>query len=200
MGAISATHRREYAAWKGAIRMCTNPKDKSFRWYGGRGVAFCPQWMNSFETFLRDVGPKPTKGRLWLGRLDVNGNYEAGNVAWMPYRRQIRHRRSSHLLLTVNETFLSLEEVGATFGIPGKTLRDRMVVLNLGMEHSLRPGKLPFKKPRLLTFNGETLPLQDWAGRIGVASTTLKERIRSGMPLERALESGDLRLRKDSSP
>lgn len=32
-------------------------------------------------------------------------------------------------------------------------------------------------KPRLLTHNGETLPIGQWATRIGVAHTTIRQRI-----------------------
>lgn len=43
---------------------------------------------------------------------------------------------------------------------------------------------------RLLTFNGETLCLSDWASRLGIARGSLRRRIESGWPTERAFMEG----------
>jgi hypothetical protein len=38
------------------------------------------------------VGPKPSP-ELTLDRIDVNGNYEPGNVRWIPWSQQLSNRR-----------------------------------------------------------------------------------------------------------
>jgi hypothetical protein len=44
------------------------------------------------------------------------------------------------------------------------------------------------RRTRLLTFNGETLPMKDWAERRGIGYTTLANRLnRSGWTVEEAL-------------
>lgn len=40
---------------------------------------------------------------------------------------------------------------------------------------------------RLLTYNGETLRISQWARRLGIAETKLRDRINKGWPLEKAL-------------
>lgn len=40
---------------------------------------------------------------------------------------------------------------------------------------------------RLLTFNGETLCMADWAARLGIRKSTLHYRLEMGWPLEKAL-------------
>ena len=40
---------------------------------------------------------------------------------------------------------------------------------------------------KMLTFNGETMSMAEWARKIGIKYTTLRARIRRGMPLEEAL-------------
>jgi hypothetical protein len=57
---------------------CESPKNISFKHYGGRGITICPRWR-SFEKFLSDMGERPSP-ELSLDRIDVNGNYEPGNV------------------------------------------------------------------------------------------------------------------------
>src|SRR5208282_6040320 len=40
---------------------------------------------------------------------------------------------------------------------------------------------------KLFTFNGETLPQNEWAARLGISSTALGGRLQRGWPLELAL-------------
>jgi hypothetical protein len=50
----------EYRAWRGMKTRCTNPNRPDWKNYGGRGITVCDRWVNSFETFLADMGPKPS--------------------------------------------------------------------------------------------------------------------------------------------
>ena len=47
------------------------------------------------------------------------------------------------------------------------------------------------------TAHGFTRSLSQWSRRLGVPYQTLQKRIRSGMPLERALSAGSLAIRRD---
>ena len=43
------------------------------------------QWKDDFEGFLAYIGKAPNDGQLWsVERIDVNGNYEEGNIRWQP--------------------------------------------------------------------------------------------------------------------
>ena len=75
----------EYVAWRGAITRCHDPNTRNFADYGGRGIAVCDRWRQSFAAFLEDVGPRPGPGYL-LDRRDNASNYEPGNVRWVTRR------------------------------------------------------------------------------------------------------------------
>lgn len=199
MASLKKTYKAEYEAWKWAIRWCSDPSLRNWPNYGGRGIKVCPEWQNSFETFLRDVGPKPKRSRLlWLGRLDVNKGYEPGNVAWLPHQRQITHRRFCHRV-QVGDKDLTLAEMDRELGLPGGTLRNRILLLNMPVERAITTGKLPFKKTsQWLTFNGETLSYSEWSKRLGLSREALRYRLKSGWPLERALRPVNFRNLKAS--
>ena len=78
----------EYEPWRSAKRRCFNPKNEHFDRYGGRGITMCPEWRDSFEAFLRDVGPRPSP-RHSIDRINNDGNYEPGNVRWATKREQM---------------------------------------------------------------------------------------------------------------
>jgi hypothetical protein len=74
-----------YLAAKGR---CTNPNNKDWADYGGRGIEFR---FHSLEQFLEVLGPRP-KG-LTLDRIENNGHYEPGNVRWATWEQQQNNRR-----------------------------------------------------------------------------------------------------------
>ncbi len=48
---------------------------------------------------------------------------------------------------------------------------------------------------RRLTFNGETLPLAEWATRIGITRESLRDRIGAGWPIDRAITTPPIKNR-----
>lgn len=79
-----------YNCWKGMIDRCTNPRDKRYADYGGRGISVCTRWR-VFANFLADMGPRPAGHSI--DRIDNDGNYEPGNCRWATAKQQRGNRR-----------------------------------------------------------------------------------------------------------
>ena len=94
----------EYAAWLGMKARCYNPNNPSYANYGGRGIAVCEKWKNSFEAFFADMGKKPEKG-FSIERIDVNKGYYPENCKWIPVAEQAGNRRN-------NKWFMAVSPVG----------------------------------------------------------------------------------------
>lgn len=87
----------EYRAWKSMKGRCCNPLDKRYHRYGGRGICLAPEWLDDFEAFLSDVGPRPSPKHS-IDRIDNDGHYEPGNVKWSTPVEQNRNRSTNKVL------------------------------------------------------------------------------------------------------
>jgi hypothetical protein len=81
---------RTYKSWEHMKGRCLNPRDKSYKDYGGRGILVCDDWLK-FENFWRDMGERPSG--TTLERHNVNGNYEPSNCCWGTLSQQALNRR-----------------------------------------------------------------------------------------------------------
>jgi hypothetical protein len=81
----------EYSTWKAMLQRCENPNDKSYKFYGGRGIKVCERW-HRYENFIADMGRRPPGCEL--DRYPNNdGNYEPNNCRWTTHSEQMKNKR-----------------------------------------------------------------------------------------------------------
>lgn len=80
-----------YNTWKKMHHRCGNPNADQYRWYGERGISVCERW-NSFERFVADMGPRPSR-RHSIDRRDNYRGYEPDNCRWATPAEQYANRR-----------------------------------------------------------------------------------------------------------
>ncbi len=127
-GKRNATHGMtgtpEYDALKNAIQRCHNPKHRSYKDYGARGITVCAEWRASKEQFLSDMGQR-TSPKHSLDRLDNDLGYFKANCAWRTRSEQSRNRRSNRLITYLGET-LTITEWGNRIGVSDNTISIRL--------------------------------------------------------------------------
>lgn len=98
------SHTRLYHIWDAMKRRCNNPSHRNFKYYGGRGVTVCEEWMADFVVFYNWANQNGYKDTLELDRIDVNGNYEPCNCRWITHKGQNRNRTNNKWITIDGET------------------------------------------------------------------------------------------------
>ena len=113
-----------YESWTAMRSRCNNPKQASYKNYGGRGIKICDEWNNSFEAFLKDMGERPSS-QYSLERIDNNGNYCPGNCKWASLVEQANNKSTNRIISFGGKT-MTFAQWSRFLGIDERTLRARI--------------------------------------------------------------------------
>lgn len=93
----SSTHKmtssRLYRIWHNMISRCSLTSVPCYPYYGGRGIAVCTEWKESFEAFNEWSLHNGYDDSLTLDRINNDGNYSPDNCRWVTMKEQCKNRR-----------------------------------------------------------------------------------------------------------
>lgn len=112
-----------YKVWDAMIQRCTNPNNRQWKDYGGRGITVCKRWLK-FENFYEDKG-KDWEPGLTLERDNNELGYFKDNCYWGTRTEQARNKRNNRLITAFGKTQCIAAWAEET-GIPSPTIRKRL--------------------------------------------------------------------------
>lgn len=182
--------RSVYWCYKAMKNRCLNASHISFPNYGGRGIKICQRWLDSFNDFVADIGPRPSQIHC-LERINNDGDYEPSNCRWATRSEQGFNKRTNRFITAFGETKAITQWISdSRCLVTIKTLRRNLMD---GME----PEKAitTHKSRKYIEFNGVRLTQKEWADRLGISDTVLCQRFSYGWSIERALTTPITRKR-----
>ena len=117
--------KRLYRIWHDMLRRCEDKRVKSYKRYGERGIAVCPEW-HDFQAFYDWSLDNGYSEELTLDRVDNNKDYEPDNCRWADKYMQANNRRSNHYI-TYNGKRQSMKEWSRELNISYTALRSRLM-------------------------------------------------------------------------
>ena len=100
-----------YKNYTDMVYRCTNPNNRAYQWYGGRGIKVCKRWLGKkgFIHFVEDMWKnflkhyKANNGDTSIDRILVNGTYKPSNCRWATWDEQSNNKRTTTKSLDIEE-------------------------------------------------------------------------------------------------
>lgn len=115
---------RLYRIWRGMINRCTNLRNVNFKWYGGRGISVCSEWLK-YDAFRRWALASGYTDTMTIDRVDLGGNYCPENCRWVDMKTQANNRTNNRNIRFQGEVY-TVAQLAETFGISSATIFNRL--------------------------------------------------------------------------
>jgi hypothetical protein len=92
-GTHKLTTHSLYSIWRGIKQRCLNNNSNVYKYYGGRGIKICDEWLNSPKLFIDWCISNGWKKGLQIDRIDNNGNYKPINCRFVTPRKNCLNKR-----------------------------------------------------------------------------------------------------------
>lgn len=126
-------HHRLAKTWYNMVDRCYQESSMYYKDYGGRGIKIYQPWLDDPREFVKYceevLGWTPEKldvQKLTIDRIDVNGNYEPGNIRLATKQEQAVNRRRGYTLRPELQD-IDIAECSRIYGIKPYTLRARLL-------------------------------------------------------------------------
>lgn len=114
-----------YSTWLGMRQRCFDKNQSHYKYYGGKGVTMCKEWMNDYSEFYKWSMNNGASKELTIDRIDNNGNYEPNNCRWVDSITQANNKTQNRII-EYNGKKLTVMQWSRYTGIGEGTIRKRL--------------------------------------------------------------------------
>lgn len=79
---------RLYSIWHGMKTRCANRNAAGYRYYGGKGISVCDEWVNDYKAFYEWSMRHGYQDGLTIDRMDGDKDYSPENCRWVTMKEQ----------------------------------------------------------------------------------------------------------------
>ena len=138
----------------GIKRRCYERNNKSYRWYGAKGIQVCKEWLNNPIEFERWAIANGYSDSLTIDRIDATKDYCPENCRWVSPEDNARYKSTTRII-EVEGMAMSGKEWAKTLGLSPNRINE--FVRKYGLEETVRFIKKYMKEPGLKTSHNQSL-------------------------------------------
>ena len=101
------TYINNYVKWYSArlrkiyddmCQRCYNLRDKTYRWYGAKGIRVCQSWLDNPELFQTWALKNGYADNLTINRKDEDKDYCPENCEWITAKNNAKYKSTTYIL------------------------------------------------------------------------------------------------------
>lgn len=108
--------KRIVQVWYCIIQRCYNENSKAYKFYGGKNVEVCDDWLE-LENFYNWAVNNGYNETLTIDRIDVDGNYSPDNCRWTDWFTQANNR-TNNVRITIDGIEKTIGEWAREANVP----------------------------------------------------------------------------------
>lgn len=172
--------KKIHRTWLDMRYRCFDQKNLAYKYYGGRGITVCKEWLK-FLPFYEWAMSHGYQEGLTIERKNNGLGYSPDNCIFIPKSKQSSNRRCCPSIKIDGKLFSTLKAATRHFGIGYCTVRRRLKI-GWGLEKAL---KTPLQNRIQVKISGKSFPSFAAAARyFGISYETTYRRFRRGASIE----------------
>lgn len=84
--------------FNGMKQRCYNPNERSYKWYGAKGIKICDEWINSPKSFEEWSLQNGYNDNLTIDRLDEEKDYSPNNCRWIENNQNAKYKSTTSII------------------------------------------------------------------------------------------------------
>lgn len=134
---------RLYSIFRGMYKRCYIKSNRAYKYYGGRGITICDDWLNDRSKFFLWAISNGYSDDLTIQRVDNDKGYSPDNCTWVTNKEQQNNKRSNYNVTYkgITHTVAEWEDI---LGMNHNTLRSRLSKYHWSIDKAIETPVKPY--------------------------------------------------------